>query len=255
MFMKRIFIRALWGTLDTSFDNAWTSPSARRGRMNFDVKNILGNPYTVPFITYVFGEDNYKFLLDKGLNCVLINKQPFIYDLQTEFWRHKLDILKYAMENDGYNEIVYLDWDCIPQKPLTDDFWAILSSKREIQANLQYYRRRKCKWRGKDETRKVSNGGFLYIRGSEIPQKLVEAWTNLPSDLKFWDEVAFSKYIDDLMGGWKGLDAYWKDFEPGVCNLKKRSAFSDELVNSKNVFFIHYIQSGNNKHEKKIKQE
>ena len=106
-------------------------------------------------------------------------------------------------------------------------------------------------WRGKIDTRKVSNGGFVYMRDPKTPQGLIDAWLNLPAPLKFWDEIAISKYIDDLMGGWKGMDVYWRDFEPDVCSLKKHYAFSDELINSKNNFFIHFIQSANNKDSKK----
>lgn len=219
--------------------------------VGYDITTILDNPYTVPFTTYVFGKDNYNLLTEKGVSCVLLNEKPFIYDLQKEFWRHKLDVLKYAMEIDQHEEIVYLDWDCIPQRPMTDEFWNTLSKKREIQANLEFYTRKKCMWRGKVDIRKVSNGGFLYIRDQGIPQKLMDTWSNLPAEAKFWDEIAFSKYIDDLTGGWKGIEAYWKEFEPDVCNLKRRSAYSDELLSTKNVFFIHFVQSANNKKAKR----
>jgi len=243
--MKRAFIRALWGTPKTDFDadDGWIVPSRRRSKIDFHIDSILKNPYTQPFITYVFGQENYDHLKAQNVtNCVLLNKDPFIYDLQKEFWRHKLDILKYAMEKDGYDEIVYLDWDCVPIKPMDDQFWALLSKKREIQANLMAYRRTKCRWRGKIDVRKVSNGGFIYIRDNSIPQKLIDTWQAL--DEKFWDEVAISKFIDGLMGGWKGIESYLSDFEPNVCNLLKKSVFEKT---SNDPYFIHYIQSGNNK--------
>lgn len=247
--MKRAFVRALWGTSKTDYDDGWITPSRRRNKMDFDVSSTLKNSYTAPFITYVFGKENYDYLKSlKVPNCTLINENPFIYDLQKEFWKHKLDILKYAMEIDKYDEIVYLDWDCVPIKPMDEKFWELLSKKREIQTNLQWYRCIKCPWRGEVDVRKVSNGGFLYIRDNGIPQKLIDTWQNMEASLKFWDEIAISKFIDDLMGGWQGIERYRVDFEPDVCNLKKKSVFEKSLDN---IYFIHYIQSGNNKLRKR----
>jgi len=245
--MKRAFIRALWGITETTYDEGWNTPSERRKRLGFDIDNILCNINTVPFVTYVFGNDNYTFLQSKGIKPVLINERPFVYDLQTQFWRHKLDILKAAMEE--YDEIVYLDWDCIPQKPMSELFWDSLSSKKEIQANLQMYTRRKCFWR-QDNLRLVSNGGFLYIRDRTIPEKLIKTWEGMEDRSKFWDEVAISKYIDGINGKWCGLNYYLENFEPDVCKLKKKSAFDEEINNKKDVFFVHFIQSNNNREAK-----
>jgi hypothetical protein len=248
--MKRAFIRALWGTANKDHDKGWIAPSHRRVKMDKDIGLILKSPYSTPFITYVFGEDNLNYLKSLNVeNCVLINKQPFIYDLQKEFWRHKLDILKYAMENDGFDEIVYLDWDCLPTKKLDDKFWELLSKKRELQVNLQWYRRRKCLWRGKIDTRKVSNGGFIYIRDNKIPQKFIDTWDKMDPSMKFWDEVAISKFIDEMTGGWIGVDKYLPEFEPDVCNLKKRSMFENKPL--EDIYFIHYIQSDNNDESKR----
>jgi len=245
--MKRGFIRALWGTSDTKQDEGWTTPSKRYGRMADDISLILRHENTQPFRTYIFGKDNYKMAVDLGVtDCVMINEEPFIYDLQTSFWKHKLDIFQYAMEEDGYDEMVYLDWDCIPIKPLFSDFWEQLGQKESIQCNLQFYRRRKCLWRT-EEWRKTCNGGFVYMRDKTIPSKLQAIWETMPFDMKFWDEIIISKYVDDVMGGWKGTEAYWKLHEPMVCNLttvkKNRSAYPNEWISSKNICFEHYIQA------------
>ena len=249
MIMKRAFIRTLWGTPKSDYDNGWIDPSGRRKKMDKDIDFILKSPYTSPFTTYVFGEENYNYLRSLNIdNCVLLDNRPFIYDLQKEFWRHKLDILKYAMEEDKYDEIVYIDWDCLPIKMTDENFWILLSKKSEIQANLQQYRRNKCKWRGKIDAKKVSNGGFIYIRDSKIPNALIKAWQELPPAEKFWDEIAISKLMDKMMGGWQGIEQYFGKFEPDVCNLKKKSVFENKLI--ENTYFIHYIQSANNRKSK-----
>jgi hypothetical protein len=247
--MSRGFIRALWGTPKTDYDDGWIAPSARRTKMDKDISYTLKNPNIYPFRTYVFGKENFEYLKSRNISdCVLIEEKPFIYDLQKEFWRHKLDILKYAMEIDGYTELVYLDWDCIPVKKMDEQFWELLRQKREIQANLQIYRRRKCPWRDESGIRKVSNGGFLYIRDSKIPQLLISTWQNMEPAWKFWDEIAISKLIDNLTNGWTGVDKYFTEFEPDVCNLKKKSVFENK--SSEKVYFIHFIQSNNNRKAK-----
>lgn len=245
--MKRGFIRALWGTSDEKHDEGWTTPSKRYGRMADDIRMVMEHENTVPFTTYVFGKENYEMAKDLGVeDCVMINEDPFIYDLQREFWKHKLDIFQYAMEEDGFDEMVYLDWDCIPIKPLFPDFWDILGKKSEIQCNLQFYRRRKCLWRT-EEWRKTCNGGFVYMRDKTIPSKLQKTWAEMPENMRFWDEIIISKYVDDIHGGWMGIEKYWNLHEPMVCNLtmgkKNRSAFSDERLQSKDICFEHYIQA------------
>jgi hypothetical protein len=214
--------------------------------MDGDIDIILENEHTEPFKTYVLGTENYDYLESKGLDCVLVDHRPVIWDLQKEFWRHKLLILEAAM--DEFDELCYLDWDCVPIKPLPDNYWDTLNEKDDIQANLQFYRRKKCHWR-KTDWRKVSNGGFLYIRNKDIPGELIRTWEGMDEHHKFWDEVIISQYIDNRLGEWQGIDVYWDKFEPEVCNLKKRSAFTDEQVLSKEACFMHYIQSGNNRKE------
>ena len=246
--MKRGFIRAFWGTSDVKYDEGWANPSTRYARMENDIKMVMGNKSTVPFTTYIFGQENYDMAKKLGVKeCVLVNKEPFIYDLQKEFWKHKLDIFQYAMEEDGYDEMVYMDWDCLPVKPLFDGFWEQLGQKESIQCNLQFYRRRKCLWRGDTDTRKTCNGGFVYIRDKNIPDGFQKVWEKFEPEHKFWDEVTISKYIDNITGGWKGTEYYWEHYEPMVCNLttvkKNRSAFTDERLASKNICFEHFIQA------------
>jgi hypothetical protein len=237
--MKRAFIRALWG------DNT----HSRREKVNKEVNLIMGNKNTVPFTTYIFGRENYNFFVSMGLNkngykCVLINENPVVWDLTKEFWRHKLDIFKSAMED--YDEIIYLDFDCVPISPVFENIWDKLGEKESIQANLQFYRNKKCFWRNSD-FRKTSNGGFVYMRDNGIPDKLIKIWNGFDLKNRFWDEVCISKLTDDMVGGWNGIEKYWDLFEPEVCNLKKNSVFDADRIMLKKFCFYHFIQSANNK--------
>lgn len=229
--IKRAFVRALWGVYDDS-----NRLLARRKRMDQDMKKIKKNKYNEPFITYVFGKDNYEHALSFGFNCVLIDKNPAPFDLIQHQYRHKLEVLQYAMEEDGYDEIMFLDWDCIPQKKIPSNFWDIMGQKEIIQANLQIYHRRKATWRDR-ETRKIPNAGFLYLRGKELPSKIIEKWEIKPHQSA---EPPLARLTDEMTGGWKGKDKYWELFEPDFCNLHRASPFPKEKLQSKNICFIHY---------------
>lgn len=243
---KRAFVRVLWGDYSKDHDEGWVTPSGRRSKMDKEILAGLDNEYNPEFQVYVFGQQNYDCLLSlevekKGCHVTMVDDRPWLYNPQKEMWRHKLDLLDYAMHVDGFDEIIYMDWDCIPIKPIFPDLWERLHQKSAIQANLMMYRRKKCLWRDVD-WRKTSNGGFIYIGNREITKRLIDVWEKMPPAMKFWDEICISKLTDDIIGGWKGVETYWKYFEPSVCNLKKKSA-SDELAMQKDICFMHYIQS------------
>lgn len=228
---KRAFIRALWGIYDNS-----NRLLARRKNIDNDIKRIIANDYNEPFIVYVFGKDNYEHARSFGFNCVLIDENPAPFDLITEQYRHKLEVLKYAMEEDNYDEIMFIDWDCIPKKKIPSNFWDIMGQKEIIQANLQLYHRRKARWR-KDELRKIPNAGFLYLRDKSLPEKIIKRWESIKGPSA---EPPLAKLTDEMMGGWQGVDKYWELFEPDFCNLHKASPYSKKLLKSKNICFIHY---------------
>lgn len=230
--MKRGFIRGLWGIYEKSH-----RVLQRRFQTDKDIKNILDCKYNEPFLTYVFGKDNYNALISIGIECKLIREEPFAFDLVKHQFRNKLDMIKYAFFEDGYDELVYLDWDCIPSKPLSASFWDGLAKKQPFQACLQLYHRRKCHWR-KDSPRKVPNGGFIYLRDKNLVVEACKLWEE--TGKADTDEIAFAKMTDNMTGGWKNLETYWENFEPMFVNLHRDSPYPKELLNTKDICFIHY---------------
>lgn len=248
--IKRTFIRGIWGDISTN--------GIRNGKMGKDIQAIKNNSYNSPFVVVVFGEENQQVLQKEGFETLLIDPNPIRYDMATQLYRHKLDILQHALE--FYDEIVFLDWDCIPTAPLPDDFWDEMAKKAPFQANLFQYLTKKCLWRDKD-WRKVCNGGFLYIREPQIATDFITIYNQLAEKvlqikkireqqgktlrfrekcILFDDEPAFSKWVDDYLGGWQGAEKYWELFEPVFCNLRKKSVFPPELLKTKRECFAHW---------------
>lgn len=227
--MKKSFVRGLWGVYDDS--NRITK---RRYRVRRNIEEVVTAEYTIPFKTYVFGEENYKELIAQNVDAVLVDKNPAPFDLVKYQYRNKIEILKYAMEE--FDEIVYMDWDVSQHRPLPNDFWEKLQKREKIQACLQQYHRRKCHWRKKD-LRKVPNGGFLYLRDKSLPDLAANWWEKLGKQDN--DEPSWAKIIDEMMGGWKGVQAFWDDFEIMSCNLRGQSPFPKEILRTKKAPFIH----------------
>jgi hypothetical protein len=252
--MKRTFVRALWGNIFTP-DNL----ASRGTKVKMDISNHLNQSSTFPMVVYTFGELNHKNLLDMGVHSRLISKEASIWNMETELYRHKLEVFKYAM--DDFDEIVYLDWDCVPTKKIPIDFWDMLNKKESFQANLFQYLTKKCLWR-EDDQRKVTNGGFVYIREKQITNLFIQYWNDFKEwttkqkesrskkgkDLRFRekclifdDEPSMSKYVDEYLGKWQGEQIYWNLFEPEVCNLRKKSVYSKDLNDSKDACFMHML--------------
>ena len=250
--MKRSFVRLVWGDC--------TVNGLRGGKLLKDIQYSI-EVENFDCAVYVLGKDNCKLLTEMGLTCVLINDSPYVYDVEVQQYAHKLYLINCAM--DDFDEMAYLDWDCRAIKNVPDNVWNILNKKEVFQANLLQYRTKKCLWRT-EEKRKTCNGGFLYMRDKAIPAQFIKnynelyEWTmqqqtkrqSMGKDLRFRekclifdDEPAITKYVDDLTNGWCGVDYYWNNFEPDICNLQRKSAFSDEdNAGKKDVYFSHGVK-------------
>lgn len=219
------FIRGLWGELD----------GPRYNKIFKDVERAIEIDKNLDTVTYVMGQKNYDYLTSNGLNCVLLNKNPVGY--HKYMWRHKLDI--YAAAMSDFNEIIYLDWDCNLINTIPPNFWNTLELKEPIQGCLYKWSSGKpCPWR---KEKYLINNGFLYFCDKSIPQDIIKLYDSLPHEHKWRknDEFVTSYYIDNLTGGWKGLDYWLQHYEPTCCYYSK-GIFKKSKVNP---IFQHYKTS------------
>ena len=238
--MKRGFVRALWGI----YDHQGRRLYKRRTKMDYDIKVLTHNKYSEPFITFVFGEDNYKYLTEEvGLNpstVRLADKRPIVWDIDKEGMRHKTEAFKLGMEE--FDEMVFLDFDTQPIKPLPLDFWEVLAKKERIQAILRCYKKRKISWREQDCNR-IPCASFVYIRNKDIPLEFIRLWEKHSED-RMWEENIMARYVDNIWGEWKGLEAYWDEFEPMCFSspllIGWENYLPEEKTKIKDICFRHF---------------
>jgi hypothetical protein len=231
--LKRGFIRGLWGIFDNS-----NRITGRRFSVSNDIADIQKNQFNEPFVTYVMGIENFDLLKAANVkDIVLLDEEPFRFDLVKYQYRNKIEVIANAFQNDGYDELIYLDWDCVPQKKLPVNFWGEIGKREIFQANLQAYKRPKAQWRERDH-RVIPNGGFLYIRDKKVSELAVQKWEEIGKPDN--DEIVWANITDEMVGGWQGIEEYWSKFESMFSNLHKGSPYSRELTSSKDVCFIHY---------------
>jgi hypothetical protein len=204
--IKRAFIRGIWGIYD--IDKTLGRPYSRRTKIDNDIRLAKLNPYAPPCKVYIFGEDNFKIMTDKGFDTVLIDKKPICWDMVKEQYRHKIEIWKAGLQD--FDEVVFLDWDCVPCASIPSDFWDVLSGGQKIKTTIFQYVKKRIFTRVGDE-RKLSSSTFVYIRGKEVVDEIIKTWERIGRPWQ--EEVALSQYIDDLNGGWKGIEDYRIKFE------------------------------------------
>lgn len=229
--MSRLIMRAYWGINDNSHRIL-----RRKALVDKNILAMSKAQNSTEFITYVWGKDNYDSLNSMGFKCVLMKPEPFQWDLVKCQYRHKLEALRFAMEEEKCDELLHVDWDCIPQKKADENMWKLLSEKQSFQANLIRYKHKKATWRKEDRTT-IPNGGCVYIKDKTVPSQLIKIWETMQGPSA---EPAMAKYCDDVMGGWQGIDKYWELFEIPICNVHRMSPYTLERKKSKNVYFIHY---------------
>jgi hypothetical protein len=207
--------------------------------MDDDIEQILKRKDLMPldsFTYFTLGEDNHQYLLSKGFNSILVDKQPYLYDIAKYCYYNKLVLLQYAL--NLYKEpILYLDNDCVAKRPiinLNNEF----KPKSLVSGNLMVYNQLKCYWRT-EAKRTIINGGFLYIENISVINGIIEQWHEIqksehpdPND-----EIAIQKYLDNLHGGWIGLEKYKELYEPtGICSLNTKGYWIN-----KDSLFTHYL--------------
>jgi hypothetical protein len=222
--------------VDNQMVIVWDKPNA-------DLMEKLGYPY------HYMGESN-KF--DAGLNFL-----------------HKLIALETAM--DLYDEILFLDWDCLAQKSLDNNFFKILRSKGPIQMPLYFYggeiiSRVKLTDPSKNEGAKyfvdlmnyitgnpnwkfrdgfaVPNTGFVYCRDKEFFKKILKIQKSESISTNI-EEICSMIYFNEFI---ESIDSYIEKIEPTVCFGKDDgdmlgeqvylNRYTDSKLN-KDIYFIH----------------
>jgi hypothetical protein len=234
---RRALIRALFG------DRSKNKYPFHRSSIDAHIRGRLMDKYASPFVTYVLGLDNFKQLSKMGVNCVLVDEKPL---LANHSLVNKIVLLEAAMKD--YDEVVLLDWDCAPTTYLPNDFWTILGKKEVIQCPLYKCPRRVNTWRnGRIPPKLLSAGFFVYLRDKNIPSILLKWGDKVELPNKWSDETYYSKYIDELMGGWEGetkdsynMNKYLKYFDPLICGHLK-SCFREYKTNT---CFYHPVKHG-----------
>ena len=194
------FIHGLWGIYSNK-SHWWT----RLAKCDQDIRLYKLNPYSPKTVVYIFGEDNYKRMVDLGFDCRLIEKRPHVFDMETEQYRHKMEIWKYGTEE--FDAINFLDFDCVPLKPIPSDYWDVMNVGEPIKTPIYVYHKKRVN-RPPNDFRKVSSASFVYIRGKNHMKEMIELWEKTGRPWK--EEYTLTLYIDNMNGGWKGLDDYRK---------------------------------------------
>jgi hypothetical protein len=248
--MKRGFIRTLWG-----IKNRTERRLKRRDKMDGDIKFLSLNKYDKTDMVYVFGEDNYKYLVDLGFKCRLLTKEPCAWDMEKEQYRHKLEVF-YRASLD-FEEFIFLDWDCMPIKELPLDFWEGFYKKQTFQAALSQYKRPRINFR-ETEKRKVPCASFVYIRDKHIPKELISLWEKSDNNDRMFEENIMARYTDNFTGGWKGIEVYWDLFEPiyftSPLKIGWEQFIPKEKLVTKNICFQHCAIENIRWYERQIKK-
>lgn len=215
------FISGLWGDSEVQ-----RLPKVRRDM----VVAMAREHQPAPRVAYCFGEENAEELSPYGLEVRLLEKagvvdfrqqgerrttQRGVHNYGVSMWRHKLEILRLALEN--YRHVVWLDWDCWLHAPLPASFWDRLARGADIQAKMRQYKRRQCPWR-KQDLRCVPSAAWIYLRNRSLADRMLEIHDEFP---RWREEQAMAYAIDERIGGWQGAEVYAElGYEPYCFNVR-----------------------------------
>lgn len=182
-------IRALWGGIKDTLSEIPPVP-------------LFGNQEVV----YVWSKDLRTELDKRGYNTVLVpeNTHPYFNNFNTQYGK-KLIALDLALKE--YGEVLLLDWDNLPLRPLDDTFFEYLQSKpiqcplysqhvNTAQSFIETDRReiiptqtvtfyniiekelKKYSWKFNNEMVLTPNFSFVYSRVVDLGEKLIDIAIN-----------------------------------------------------------------------------
>jgi len=227
------FIRGLWGDpLVHSYAEAMRDAERT-------IKH--GDHHPEPVVTYCFGRANQEMLERFGdkvehvmdqygmpnlSRCDLWKREPNgAIHWGHSMWRLKLLCICHAVRN--YGEVVWLDWAEGIDGTLPDDFWDRMREGATLQASLTRYKQAKVVWRDRRmEKRVLPRGAFIYCRDQEVADRLVTLSMNIPH---LSDEHVIALTIDEIHGGWLGVDEYKKAGHEPYCNRHPAQVHEPEI--------------------------
>lgn len=237
--MKNGFIRLVFGdcTKEGTKFNSELRESIQKSRFDYCV--------------YVYGKDNYEYLKTLGIEekCKLVDNRPNIWDMVTQLHRHKIEAYRIAMEDDAFDEFVFLDWDLIQTRDIPDNIWDRMREKDEIQSCGNHNKVKQSPWRTVGNQRYAVTAPFIYMRNKNFPREIIKIWEHFGTikdkyphiKLQENDEISIAYFIDELTGGWKGIDVWWERFETMFSNLPRKSFISQDKLDQKTQCFIHKL--------------
>lgn len=255
------FIRAYWGDLDNFF------------RRHKDEIINISKVSKLNEVVYVWGLSNYNFIKSLGFECVLMSEKSTEYGNDyffhsDKYMLHKLYAIKRGVQE--YNEVIFLDWDCLQIKEIDVNFYKQLykqnndiqmplyifpknfvdiifnqwtnmplKEKNYIQKQSSFIEKYHFDW---GENYVTPNAGFVYCSNESIIDELI----NLNETLKIGiasEEMTFLHYTKNIV---ENLVGYIENYEPIVCNGKKEDHFNQKELNQyilqlieKDIYFIH----------------
>lgn len=233
------FIKALWGDQD----------SRNYGRVKDAVSNYAAAPErsmeSGNCVVYCFGSGNQKLVSDIGLETRLLDDchEPHWYGSGPN-WTHKVDAIAAGIEEFG--EVIWMDWDMRQLEPLDDKFWKEVRGRGPFQSGLTRYRRAYANWRGRHEDRNcLPGGGWLYFCGGDFTENLIDLiykflprTKNRKGEYHYHDEYAMAMAIEEIHGGWKGVDWWNENYQPTVL-LHPRGAIESSRERGGKYFKTH----------------
>lgn len=234
--MKRAIIRVLFGECDP--EKSWES--GQRKSVDSDIVKSCKEP---DFLAFVAGEKNYSMLhnLMDPQRIRLVDKNPWPWPKQV-LLRNKIHLIGIALKD--YDEVVYLDWDCISCRAAEskdlERMWLDLEVGQPIRSLGWKYVRPLCLWR-KGHIRKCANTGFLYARRNIWP--LVEdAWERTNRHLN--DEVAVTRVMDDLTEGYRGVERWTELYDVIWARMRAPRCCPQTMWENKmtNALWVHYFR-------------